>query len=178
MEPARLAASKQAATKGPGRPAEQQGSQNGKKKFFELSGMVSRSFVAFYVLADRTPTGRKSQNIEFSGQFGLGRPLAFGEIPGQKQGETQFPAATGASGESSWPPQVFLPESAQPFYLFRFGRPDPHGREITKYGFLEPLWRRTALGTCRNTGRKTEKHNFPELRALLGGKSVRPKVSP
>ena len=44
----------------------------------------------FYVLrlADRTPTGGKSQNTGVLGHFGLGRPLALREIPGGKQKNT------------------------------------------------------------------------------------------
>ena len=58
-----------------------------------------------------------------------------------------------------------------------FARPDPHKREIAKYGYLRPFWPRTALGTLRNpgAGQKKEKCNFPVLGALLGGKSGRPK---
>ena len=44
-----------------------------------------RSFFTFCVLAERTPTGRKSKNTGFLGPFGLGQPLALGEIPGRKQ---------------------------------------------------------------------------------------------
>ena len=43
------------------------------------------------------------------------------------------------------------------------------------YWGFGPFW---AAGTKRNSGPgpETEKHNFPELGALLGGKSVRPKI--
>ena len=43
-----------------------------------------RNFFTVCVLADRTPGGGKSQNTVFLGPFGLGQPLALGEIPGQK----------------------------------------------------------------------------------------------
>ena len=49
-----------------------------RKKVTMLSGMVLRNFFTFYVLADQTPTGGKSQNT-WGGvldHFGLGRPLA------------------------------------------------------------------------------------------------------
>ena len=55
----------------------------------------------------------------FQGHFGLGRALAL----------------------------TFLPGSAQLFNIARSGRPDPHGREIAKYGGFRSLWPRTALGT-------------------------------
>ena len=47
-----------------------------------------RNFFTFYVLADRTSTGGKSQNTGFLGHFGLGRPLALREIPGGEQKNT------------------------------------------------------------------------------------------
>ena len=33
------------------------------------------------------------------------------------------------------------------YYIFRFGRPDTLGREITKHWFFGPFWPRSALGT-------------------------------
>ena len=44
-----------------------------------------RHFFTFRVLAEQTPTGGKSQNAGGLSPFGLGLPLALGEIPGQKQ---------------------------------------------------------------------------------------------
>ena len=43
-----------------------------------------RNFFTVYALADRTPTGRKSRNTGVLGHFGLGWPLALGEVPGGK----------------------------------------------------------------------------------------------
>ena len=65
----------------------------------------------------------------------------------------------------------------QPVYILRFGRPDPHGQEIAKYGYFRPFWPRTALGTYGNPGAgpKTEKCNFLVLGALFGKTSGRPK---
>ena len=56
----------------------------------------------------------------------------------------QFPGARGTFGGKIRLPQKFLPEIAQLFYILRFGRPDPQGREITKYGFSGPFWPRAA----------------------------------
>ena len=98
----------------------------------------SGTFLHFYVLADRTPTGRKSQNTGFVGHLGLRRPLALGGIPdlGRKRkntislgtswtwaenGKTHFPGGRGTFQEKIRRPQKFLPESAQPFYLLRSG---------------------------------------------------------
>ena len=55
------------------------------KKVTTLSGMVVCNFFKVCVLTDRTPRGGKSQNTGFLGPFGLGQPLALGEIPGRKQ---------------------------------------------------------------------------------------------
>ena len=41
----------------------------------------------------------------------------------------QFPGARGTFGEEVRTPQNFLPESAQFFYILRFGRPDPLGEK-------------------------------------------------
>ena len=58
-----------------------------------------------------------------------------------------------------------------------FARPDPHVREIAKYGVFRPFWPRTTLGTERNPRAmpKTEKCNFPVLGALLWGKIRTPQ---
>ena len=47
-----------------------------KKKVTTLSGMVVRNILTFYVLANWTPTGVKTQNMGFSGYLDLGRPMA------------------------------------------------------------------------------------------------------
>ena len=91
-----------------------------------------------------------------------------------KNRKTQFPGGRGTFGEQIRPPQRFLPEIAQLFYILHFGRPDPQGRKIAKYGVSRPFWPR-ALGAYKNSGPKTEKHHFPVLEALLGENSVRPK---
>ena len=77
--------------------------------------------------------------------------------------KTQFPRARRTFGGEIRPLQKFLLEIAQLFYIMRFGRPHPQGREIAKYWFFKPFWPRAALGTWINSGPKTEKHNFPEL---------------
>ena len=102
-------------------------------------------------------------------------PGAFVEIPGQKTEKRYFPVLKALLGGKSGRPKSFSPKLRNFFYVFRFGRPDPQGQEIAKYWFFRPFWPRTALGTERNSGRKTEKHNFPVLEALLGGGSSRPK---
>ena len=51
-----------------------------------------------------------------------------------KSRKMQFPGARDTFVQKIRPPQNFLPEIAQLSYLLRFGRPDPQGREIAKYG--------------------------------------------
>ena len=46
------------------------------------------NFFTFFVLADPTPRGVKSQNTGFLGPFGLEQPLALREILGQKRENT------------------------------------------------------------------------------------------
>ena len=73
-----------------------------KKNVTTVSGMVVRNFFTFYVWADRTPTGGKSQNMGLFSHFGLGRPLAIGEIlgPGRnRKKKTQSPGARGPKTE-------------------------------------------------------------------------------
>ena len=91
--------------------------------------MVVRNFFAVYVLPDRTPRGGKSQNTGISGRFGPGRPLALRDKPQgwAANGKCNFPVLGAILGGEIRTPQKFLPESAQPFYILRFGRPDPHG---------------------------------------------------
>ena len=116
-----------------------------------------------YVLADRTPTGEKSQNTGFWGHFGLGRPRTVTANPGPgRKGETKhnFPVLGALLEKKICPLQNYLPGSAQLFAFVRFGRLDPHGQEIAEYRFFRPFWRRTALGTSRKPqpGPKTEKN--------------------
>ena len=55
------------------------GGETGRPKFFSPKG---RKFSTVCVLANQTPTGRKSRNAGISGHFGLGRPLALRKILG------------------------------------------------------------------------------------------------
>ena len=59
----------------------------------------SAQLFTFYVLADRTPTGGKSQNTGVSGHFGLGRRVALREIPGGKHKTALVPKW----GDFEWP---------------------------------------------------------------------------
>ena len=93
------------------------------------------------------PHGREITKYWVAGHFGLGWPLALREIlsPGRKR-KTQFPGAMGPETEKKSYHAIRGWLSAT-FYVLRFGRPDPWGREITKYRDLRPFWPRTAFGT-------------------------------
>ena len=94
--------------------------------------------------------------------------MALGEIFRPKTEKHNFLELGGILQRKSVRPKRFS-QKVQLFYILRFGRPDPQGQEIAKYGFFRPVWPRAALGTERNSGPKTEKCNFPELGALFWG---------
>ena len=104
-----------------------------------------------------------------------GPVLGRGQIPGPvKNGKTRFPGARGPEIEKN-SYHAIRDGCLHLFYVLRFDRPDPQGREIAKYRFFRPLWPRASLGTSGHSGPKMEKYNFMELGALLGEISVRPK---
>ena len=74
--------------------------------------MVVRNFFTFYLLADRTPMGGKSQNMGVLGHFGLGRPLALREIPGlgRKRKKCNFLVLGALLGGKSGRPKSFSPK--------------------------------------------------------------------
>ena len=96
-------------------------------------------FFTFYVLADCTPTGRKSRNNGFLFYFGLWHLNS-----GRKKEKLNFPVLGALLVGKSGRPKSFSPKLRN-FYFF--GRPDPQGREIAKYWGFGPFWPRTALGT-------------------------------
>ena len=62
-----------------------------------------------------------------------------------KNRETQSPDARGPkTGGGSY--HAIRDGCAQLFYILRFDRPDPHGRENAKYEDFVPFWLRTAVG--------------------------------
>ena len=77
------------------------GSKTEKRDFLELGALFGkksvrpksfsqkvRKFLTFCVLAERIPTGGKSQNTGVLGPFGPGKPLALREIPGRTKKNT------------------------------------------------------------------------------------------
>ena len=167
MELARLA-SKQAATS-PAGPFPGPEQPKPKKKLPRYPGQFPATF---FFLSDPHVVG----NSDLPGVLPvLGRGHLDKFRARAENRKTQFPGARGTFGGDLRPPQKFLPEIAQLFYILRFGRPDPNGREIAK---CWPFWPRAAHGTWRNSGPKTENRNFPELGGLLGANPSAPKVSP
>ena len=98
-----------------------------------------RNFFRSCVFADRTPRGGKSPNTGFLDPFGLGQPLGTWRNSGPKTEKRSFPELGALLEKKICPPQKFLPEVAHLFYILRFGRVDPHGREIAKYRFSRPF---------------------------------------
>ena len=87
-----------------------------------------------------------------------------------KNGKTPFPGARGPKIEEKKLPRYPGWLSAT-FYILSFDR----GGKSQNTGFSGPFGLGQPLGTWRYSGPKTAKRNFPELGALFGGKSVRPK---
>ena len=107
--------------------------------------MVFRNFLGNRLFSVRTPAVGNGDLVVFWPVLGLGYlEKSWARAENRK---TQFPGAGGTFGGEIRPPQNFLPEIAQLFYTFRFGRPDPQGREIAKCWFFRPFWPRTALDT-------------------------------
>ena len=91
-------------------------------------------------------------------------PLALREFPGPG-GTHEF---TGARG-TLWG-EVRPPESSKLRNCFAFhvlADRTPTGQKSRNTVFFSPLWPRTAFGTWRNSGQKTEKQNFPVLRSKI-----------
>ena len=124
---------------------------------------------------------RSDPHVVGSGDFvGFGPVLGLGHLEKfrawAENRKTNFPGAEGPETEKK-SYHAIRDGCPQLFYSLRFGRQDPHGREIAKYGHLRPFWPRTVLGTWRNPGAgpKTEKCDFPVPGALLRGESGRPQ---
>ena len=84
--------------------------------------------------------------------------------------KTQFPGARGTFGKKFSRPKGFSPSLRNFFALSVLADRTPTGGELQNTGVLGPFWPRTALGTERNSGPKTEKAQFPRARRTLGEK--------
>ena len=128
-----------------------------KKSATTLSGgRVSGPFSAATFFPGRTPTGRKRRFGGFAAHF---VPWALREMPGpgRKTRKGNFPVLGALLGKKfHTAAHKGSPRNSATSGALRFDRPDPHGREIAKDGGFSPFWPRTAFGTGRNSGRKTE----------------------
>ena len=106
--------------------------------------MVVRNFFTLYGLPERTPRGGKSRNTGILGHFGLWHWQK--SRARTENGETQFPGARGPEIENQCY-HAIRDGCLQLFYILCFGRPDPHGQKIAKYGVFRHFWPRAALGT-------------------------------
>ena len=88
--------------------------------------------------------------------------------------KTRFPGARGTFGEKL-DTQKFLPKTAQLFYILRFDRPDPQGREIAKYCVFRPFWPRTAPWHLEKFRAEIRKTRFPGAKGTFGTKNRTPK---
>ena len=99
--------------------------------------MVFRNFLGINFFSIGPPAVGNGDLVVFWPVSGLGH---FEKLRARaKDTKMQFPGARGTFGEKIWPPQKFLPEIAQLFYVFRFARPDPQGRESRNTGVLAIL---------------------------------------
>ena len=92
--------------------------------------------------------------------------------------KTRFPGARGTFATKNRTPKSFSRKPRNFFTFCVLTDRTPRGGESQNTGFLGPFGLGQPLGTKRNSGLKTEKRDFPELGALLGGKDGHPKVSP
>ena len=124
------------APQGPLPAPEQQGSQKREKKMLpRYPGWFFAAFSETTFFSRRTPTCRKRRFSGILARFGPGhleKCQALAETT-----KMQFPGARGTFGGGIRPPQQFLPEIAQLFCAFRFGRPEPQRQEIAKYWFYK-----------------------------------------
>ena len=93
-----------------------------------------------------------------------------------KNRKTQFPGARGTFGEKNRAPKSFSRKLRNFFTFCVLTDRTPRGGKSQNTVFLGPFGLGQSLGTSRNSGPKTEKHNFPELEALLGKNPSAPKV--
>ena len=109
-------------------------------------GTVFPNFLEYNFFFGLTPAGWKGQFSDFLARSG---PWARREIlsPGGKHQKHNFPVLGTLLVKKSGRPKSFCPKLRFLFYIFRFGRPDPHRQEIAEYWFFRPFWPRTALGT-------------------------------
>ena len=152
-----------------------------KKKLTTISEMVVRNLLTLLKFCPTGPTGAGNRKIRgVLGHFGLGRPLAFREIPGPGRNRKNANSRCKGSlnGEKKLP--CYPGWSFATFLHFWFCLTGPSGtgnHEIREFQAIlaqDGLWH---LEKSRGWP-KTGKYNFPVLEALLGGNPDAPKISP
>ena len=93
-------------------------------------------------------------------------PLALREIQG-RGGKQQFPLGVPKSRKKCY--HAIRDGSLQLFYISRFDRPGPQGREIAKYLFSRPFWPRAAPWHLEKFRAENRKTRFPGARGTFGG---------
>ena len=103
--------------------------------------------------------------------------MALREIPGQKHKNT-ISRTRGIFEGKNRHPQSFSQKARNFFTRCVSIDRTPRGGKSQNTGFLGPFGLGQPRGNKRNSGPgpKTEKHNFPELRALLGDNFGCPKI--
>ena len=87
----------------------------------------------------------------------------------------QFPKARGTFGGGIRPPQKFLPEIVQLFYILCFGELQPHGQLIARYWDFRPFWPRAAPWHLQKFRAENGKTQSPGARGTFTGKIRPPK---
>ena len=162
----------QASTAGPFLGPRATGTPKWNKNVTTLSGMVFRNFLGKNFLSIGTPP------------IGNGDLLGFGLVRGPghlekfrawaENRKMLFPGARGTFEEKICPPQKFLPEIAQIFYVLRFGRLE--GREIAKYwlfgatlGHDSPWHLQNFWAKKQTTGSTPDRTSFQKLSPVRSG---------
>ena len=134
MEPARLASKQQAATSptGPRAGPTAKGLLKWRGKFTTLpGGWVSAHFSGRTFLPVRPPPAGDSNLVGFGPILGLWHVEKFRARA--ENTKRNFPMLGALVGGKPSRPKSLSPKFRSLFTFLRFGRPDPHGREIAKY---------------------------------------------
>ena len=145
MKPVRLASKPQASSRaGPFLGPRATGVPESKKKCYHAIRDGFPQVLRNNFFFGRTPLVGNSDVVVFWPVLGLGHLDKFRAQAENRK--TQFPGTRGPEIEKKSYHAV-RDGCPQLFYVLRFGRPDPQGRKIAKYGYFRPFWPRTAFGT-------------------------------
>ena len=134
---------------------------------------VPKSKKSYHAVRDGFPQLSREQIFFWSDPHvvGSGHLLGFWPVLGRghleksraraENRKTQFPGTSGTFGKQSVRPKIFSPKLRNCFTFCVLAERTPTGRKSQNNGFLRPFRPRAALGTWRNSGRKTAKHKQP-----------------